>query len=686
MKILKKLKLKYQIIIPLLIVCSLGLLGLFINMGNEMTGLMEKNTKETVHTFIDAQAQIIEEYIKKGEEVLYTYSKSPAIINLLENQDDPKALEHAQKFTEEYYASLDNWEGIYASEWSTKCLVHPSPAVIGQVFRTGAPLIQLHEELLKNEKVYNTGIIVSPASGILIVSMYATVYNEQGNYIGYVGAGTFASELKEILYSLNINGLETAKRYMINLETGNYIFADDESLMAQPIEEEYMLNVLENIKANSTDEDNYSTLDFVDEEGNDSVAFCYKIPGRTWAIVLTDTEANLYSEVNSHKTSLLINSIIVYFLIVGLTFVIITLALKPLPFIEKYINKMGNLELVESSVLDAYSTRKDEIGNISKAVNTLRENLSNTIIETKDNSKELNAKAINLQAQNEEAYKSINTIISSVEEIAGGATNQANDIQTAVMSASEMNNLVNEASNITKELNESANNMIKSNNDIIEKFNELEHVNNESNKIIEEVSENTSKTSESIKEINEALNMIKDIANQTNLLSLNASIEAARAGEQGRGFAVVANEVRNLADNTKEIAGKIETLIKVLLSNSEQSLDSISKIKEVVNLQNTTLFNTKESIQVNNEALSGAATKIKDIDDISVKLNKTQEIINDIFSGLSAISEENEASCTETLNSTDVILNSIDVLKQTTEELSKLSNSLNETISVYKLN
>ncbi|NIY83511.1 methyl-accepting chemotaxis protein [Vibrio hepatarius] len=289
-------------------------------------------------------------------------------------------------------------------------------------------------------------------------------------------------------------------------------------------------------------------------------------------------------------------------------------------------------------------TRKDELGQMAKEIDSMLSKLQSTLKTAHDSAGISSSMASNIAQASEEAATSVNSQHSQLELLSTAMT--------------EMSATISDVAN-------NAESTAGSTNKVMEHTEHTDRTMQLTSKAISEVSQDIAMANELVKELQDGVNeisnvvsVIRDISEQTNLLALNAAIEAARAGEQGRGFAVVADEVRNLASRTQNSTKEVQQTIDTLLEHAGRTF--------------TAMQNSNSSVDSSVEASQRTRSQV---DEIVVEMQNA----NDMVAQIAAASEQQSAVASEmNQNVTSIHLSANEVL-QASQSLAKESQEMANT-------
>jgi methyl-accepting chemotaxis protein len=302
---------------------------------------------------------------------------------------------------------------------------------------------------------------------------------------------------------------------------------------------------------------------------------------------------------------------------VGVAFLIGRSIVRPLTGMT---NTMGKLAAGDHSTAVPALDNKDEIGDMARAVEVLKQHAITAERLASEQETERAAKE-HRQARMEQHTRDFGESISGVMT---SLTGSAEGMQRAADA------MAHAANTVHTEAQGTSTGAAKSSHDLTAVAAAVEELNSSVGEISRQLAEATNVARQAVQRadtsqatmqglaeatgrIGEVVHLISDIAGQTNLLALNATIEAARAGEAGKGFAVVAGEVKALASQTAKATADISAQIETVRAATGDAVTAMAEIGGIIGKINEVLAAIAASVEEQSATTREIAASVQDV-------------------------------------------------------------------------
>lgn len=460
-----------------------------------------------------------------------------------------------------------------------------------------------------------------------------------------LGEAAFEYDIMSAMFAdAGLGGVDSSYVYIVEAD-GTMLFHPTEEKVGQPVENEVVKGVVEQLSQGKI-----PSMEVVEYlfKGVTKYAGYYVHPSGEFILVLTADEDEMFAPIDAMTIQAIIGSLIALVICSTVGIMIPWKIVKSIEKTTEIVNQIADMDFRETSEEAKLILRKDESGEISRAIRDLRGKLVDVVGNFQNQTQQLYLASEELSKNASETVKTVGQVEHAVQEIATGASSQADETQQATEHVIIMGEMVENTTQEVNTLYGTMEEMGKAGETAADKLHQLEEINARAKASLDDIYEQTNTTNHSALKIQEVIGIITEIAEETNLLSLNASIEAARAGEQGRGFAVVASQIQKLAEQSNESARKIEEIVTYLISDSKQAVETMDEVKGIMDEQINFVTETADIFRNLQGEIGNSISKIDQISTRTAHLDKERTGVVDVVQNLTAIAEENAASTEET--------------------------------------
>ena len=342
MRFIENKKLAARIGVITTVITLIGMTLLWLVVSTNAASMVKNDITNQMTDAVESRAAIINEYVVSAEEYMTAFALGGEVRDLLLNPDDLELLARAQSYTEDFAAVKGVFEGLYIATPVTHVLTHTSQGAIGMTTRSGESLKTFQDTILSRRELTNLGIMKSPGTGSMILSMYCPIFEGQ-RCIGYVGAGVYASHLMDSLLNLDIQGLPNSEYVFLNVDTGVYLYHEDDALLNTQTTDAGYLEIIRRVRPDSGTQAN--TYSYRDENGVRQLVVYKYLKDRGWVFMVRDNAAEVYAAVTTVRVLVGVLCAAMAAAVILITLLMLRREGRDLIAVERAIGRLGELNL-----------------------------------------------------------------------------------------------------------------------------------------------------------------------------------------------------------------------------------------------------------------------------------------------------------------------------------------------------